>query len=150
MMHPMRVEWTVPDEAKRAAARDALDRDRRNQTNGLAFSLISARGIAEQHEIVSRRYPDLEAVVVHFGTLLSIRYVPSHLGYEERAGSLPQVRSFAVPARWVALVATADGTREMDPTKLRVMWPMSAGDPIGGVIDLDQRAREEAARREGR
>jgi hypothetical protein len=32
----------------------------------------------------------------------------------------------------------------MDPTKLRVMWPMSAGDPIGGIVEHDERARNQA------
>lgn len=153
MMHPMRVEWPVPDWPKISSANEAISRDLRRMSDPfrlpdlemLQMALSAATDAAGRDAVWRRRYPDLTATVTHYGTLLSVRYVPSHLGYEERDGSLPRMRSFAMPARWVALVATADGTVEMDPTKLRVMWSMSAGDPIGGIVEHDERARNQAS-----
>lgn len=157
MMHPMRVEWTVPDETKQAAANVAMQRDAQRMASGgvdadlelLHVALVRAR-TDERAAILARHYPDLAATVTHYGTLLSVRYVPAQFGaiYDQTTRQSGVLR--LAEAKWVALVATADGTREMDPTTLRVMWPMAGGDPIGGTVDQDKRAREDAARREGR
>lgn len=156
MMHPMRVEWTVPDHTKIEAA-EKMPRADAIRINGpfvdadlelLKVALIRVRTDAERDEIWCRRYPDLAATLTYYGTLLSVRHVPAQRGVTFD----PQTRRTAIHEissdRWVALVATADGTREMDPMKFRVLWPMSPGDPIGGIVDLDQRARDDAAQRE--
>lgn len=156
MMHPMRVEWTVPNEAKRAAAQEQVERDAADAKVRARMdmrypykALIAARSHEERNAILLGAYPDLDAEIVHYGTLLSIRYVPEQWSLRtfDRGGlDLGTTGSAPVKlcgAKWVALVATADGTVEMDPRTLRVMWPMSAGDPIGGVVTAEELARRE-------
>lgn len=154
MMHPMRVEWTTPDEAKRSAAAAQIERDAADWQRGIRSgtrypyrALVAARGTEERSDVLARAYPDLHAEIVHYGTLLEVRYVPEQWGVRTFArGGLDLGTTGSGPiklcaSKWVALVATEDGTREMDPTKLRVMWPMSAGDPIGGVVTGDELRR---------
>jgi hypothetical protein len=155
-MHPMRVEWVAPDGARRLAAFKEVERDREgmhqaSRTGGgdadlelLRRSLAGVRTDAEIERVWHARYPDLGATVTHYGTLLSVRYVPAQHGVTSDQKSGRVTKHELSPAKWVALVATADGTVEMDPTKLRVMWPMSAGDPIGGIVEHDERARNQA------
>src|ERR1044071_441015 len=129
-MHPMRVEWTVPDEAKRAAARERVERDiersRTDRSSDLHRVMLACRP-DERDAILSRRYPDLHAEILHYGTLLSIRYAPEQWAMRTFArGGLDLGAAGAAPiklcdAKWVALVATQDGTVEMDPRNLRVM-----------------------------
>ena len=142
MMHPMRVEWTAPDEPKRAAAQLQVDRA---LSPGPGQDVALHRDLTLAHPwgksaVLAARFPDLAAVVHHFGTLLSIRYI------SEQWGVVTSARGSGVPvllskSRWVALVATAEGTREMDPLNLRVMWPCAPGDPIGGVVTAEELAR---------
>lgn len=156
MMQPMRVEWDEPDEAKRKAANEAVERDiaymENNRTMGIEQALMNCRTPAERDEVWGRRHPDLHATITYFGTLLSVRYVPAQWGIAV-SGELSLSRSISsravemTRAKWVALIATATGTREMDPTTLRVMWPSAPGDPIGGRIEDDavMRARRIAS-----
>ena len=149
MMHPMRVEWTVPDHAKICAAQNAVNHDmERMSVRGsdrvpigaaipdlvvLMRALACAANAEERDRIWHSRYPDLSATVTHYGALLSVRYVPAqYAALLTPRGAM--ISKELTAARWVALVATADGTVEMDPTKLTVKWPMAAGDPIGGTI----------------
>lgn len=154
MNTPMRVEWTVPDEAKRAAAREALNRDLQDWNSDIKIAICRARDASEKFEIAAKRFPDLDAVIVHYGTLLSVRYVPEQWGLRTfQRGGIDLGTTGAQPvklceSKWVALVATEDGTREMDPRDLRVMWPMSASDPIGGVVSWDELERRKGSRAE--
>jgi hypothetical protein len=145
MMHPMRVEWSEPDQAKRLAANNKVTEDVKLIRNdrilgrladlaGLERSLMLARGESEKFRIWARRYPDLEAEIVRFGTLLSIRYVPAQYGVTVGSMSGRATTHKLCDSKWVALVATQHGTQEMDPTRLRVMWPSAPGDPIAGVV----------------
>lgn len=150
MIHPMRVEWSEPDREKRAAANTCVSADIANiRAAGMALAgladleraLLLCQSDEEKFTIWARRYPDLNAETLHYGTLLSVRYVPAQYGvtYDQRSGRATTHE--LCKSKWVALVATADGTKEMDPMTLRVMWPMSAGDPIGGMISPDELRR---------
>lgn len=153
MMHPMRVEWTVPDDLKRETARAQMERDIESWRSGMPSKpdlrrvLIVSNSPEERNAALVRHYPDLHADIVHYGTLLSIRYVPEQWGVRTFVrggldlGTTGSAGMKLCDAKWVALVATADGTVEMDPRTLRVMWPMSAGDPIGGVVSAEELAR---------
>jgi len=96
-----------------------------------------------REEILARYYPDLNASKTFYGTLLSVRFVPVQYGVtvSPNTGNTKVHRMGA--DRWVALVATEHGTQQMDATTLRVMWPMSAGDPIWGEVTEDEIARHE-------
>ena len=161
MQIPMRVEWTEPDEAKRAAARERFQRDAEHWRDGLSLELeglhrraMMTRSPQERADAIASAYPDLAADITHFGTLLAMHYVPEQWGVKMyQRGGLDLGSTGAQPvklceAKWVALVATEHGTREMDPTRLRVMWPMSAGDPIGGVVSRDELERRKGSRAE--
>lgn len=85
-MHPMRVEWTVPDEAKRKAACAQIEQDAADWQQGMRTStrypyrdLVMARDGEERSDILMRAYPDMHAEIVHYGTMLSIHYVPEQL-----------------------------------------------------------------------
>lgn len=162
MMHPMRVEWSLPDECKRKQALDdvakvqsRMVRHRANEIYNLdaasiEFELASKCTSAERDNVWLRRFPGLGAEVVYFGTLLSVRYVPAQYAarHYDRGGI--DLGRTAVTAdqlsksKWVALVATESGTKEMDPMILRVMWPMAPGDPIGGIVSESELARRAA------
>lgn len=158
MMHPMRVEWTVPDEAKRKAAAAQIEQDAADWQCGMRTNtrypyraMVAVRDGEERSEILMRAYPEMQAEIIHYGTMLSIRYVPEQWGVRTFArGGLDLGTTGSAPiklcdAKWVALVATEGGTVEMDPRNLRVMWPMSAGDPIGGVVSADELRRRPSA-----
>lgn len=158
----MRVEWTLPDEAKRGAARKQMVRDverlhsgnRLSDMDGLDMKLADCRTENERALVWSRRYPDLDATITRFGTLLSVRHVPAQYAarhYDRGGIDLGTTGVTAVKlceARWVALVATETGTVEMDPITLRVMWSSARGDQIGGIVDPSEITRRGATRAE--
>lgn len=120
-MNPVRCEWTLPDEAKRTAALDAIARDGRRHDTDLDILAASTVNKADRHALMVRRYPDLDAVTCHHGLLLSVRYVPAQYAFGvQPAGKL--VTDRIAPAKWVALVATETGIIEMDPLMLTVKF----------------------------
>jgi hypothetical protein len=133
----MHVEWTTPDEERRRAAHVEM----RRQSGDLNHLMMSFRTKEERDAALVDRFPDLEAVVTHFGTMLSMAYIPAQHAVAYAGGFSSGTTGNAYKmelskARWVALVATEDGTVEKDPTTLKVLGRYSGGDPICGRVPL--------------
>lgn len=149
MMHPMRVEWTVPNEAKRSAARErvnaAIERSRTDRSSELYREMLACDP-DRRDEMLANRYPDLRAEIVYFGTMLSVQYVAEQWGVRafDRGGlDLGTTGATGIKlcsAKWVALVVTPDGTVEMDPRNLRVIGPAVDGEPMSGVVSASELA----------
>lgn len=149
-----RVQWTEPDHDKQRAARGKFKRDmtdRRHMRESGLEKRLAACHASDRDRVIAELYPDLDAVVVHFGTLLSVRFVPAQYGLSGPDLNSAQRSIKLCDDRWVALVATEHGTAEMDPRKLQVMWQCAPGDPIGGIVSADElslQAREPSDHRD--
>ena len=122
-----RVWWTRPDETKRnaAAARAVAAAQLKSR------QMTSFKTPEELFDEAIAAEPDADAVREYFGVLLTVpTYVPGHIETDERDGSLPRYRNRVVPARWVALVATSTGVREVNPLELQVIGAWQPGEPI--------------------
>lgn len=158
-MTPIRVEWTVPDEARREAARAMVQRDRERHADrsyGADHALAATRSEDELVAVWLQRYPDLEAVTTHFGHMISLVHVPAQYAARtfERQGldlGTVGIAPFKLSeARWVALIATEAGIVEMDPRVLRVPGLPNVSGPVGGTLSRVALAdREERNRKNG-
>lgn len=145
MINPLRVEWSTPDEARRAAAREQAERDARRDAHRLGMSQVEHDMLTcrpgEREAVLIRHYPDLGAEVHNFGAMIDVRYVSEQWGVRTFSrGGMDLGTTGSVPlklcdAKWVALVVTEDGTREMDPRTLRVCGPVIPGDALCGRRD---------------
>lgn len=130
-MTPVEVEWDEPDDDRRRAAAEAVDRDRAavaahregkalgGDVRNLVASLVRADLVGESvDDVWAARHPDLRAVVVRRGLLLGVE---RRIDGWEISGSAQRGfhRVTPVDARWVALVMTDVGCVELDPSTLR-------------------------------
>lgn len=134
LTEPMRVEWTTPNLPKQQAARRSADQAMRDPNSDIKAALMLARDQEEKAAVIERAFPDLGAFDRHFGTMLALEYVPEQYGYAINHSTDMAHSKRLREAKWVALVATEHGMREMDPATLRVLWAMAPGDRVCGTV----------------
>lgn len=130
MFKPIPVEWVTPnvdarDAAERAMMAEMQQLSARKDHRELDRRLSACTSAEERREVWLARYPDLEAVTVHRGTLIAVHYAPAQWAARHfQRGGLDLGTTGIAPvklceAKWVGLVLTERGIVEMDPAILR-------------------------------